>query len=68
MIELVVIGLRQVAQRMQTAQKLDPVVWLDVMNSVINQLQQRMKASPCMTVNHFVVNLTCEEHYKMFNI
>lgn len=50
--QLVLVGLGNSGQAVQVAKQLDPVVRLDVVHPVAEHLQQRMKDSPGVRLEH----------------
>lgn len=50
--KLILVGLGNCGQAVQVAEQLDPVVRLDVVHSVAEHLQQRVKDSPGVRLEH----------------
>lgn len=50
--QLVLVGLRYSGQAVQVTEELDSVVRLDVVHPVAEHLQQSVKDSPCMRLEH----------------
>jgi len=50
--QLVLVGLRHGSQAVQVTQKLDPVVRLNVVHPVAEHLQERVKDSPRVRLEH----------------
>lgn len=51
-VQLVLVGLRDGGQAVQVTQQLDSVMWLDVVHSVAEHLQQSVKDPPRVTLKH----------------
>lgn len=50
--QLVLVGLRYSSQAVQVTEELDSVVRLDVVHPVAEHLQQGVKDTPCMRLEH----------------